>query len=1055
MTRPSPIRVAARYADLSPPLGYPGGPCHVIQRIREEVRNPDLQEKLVDNVEDGEKLSNPEAAAIYDLESDRGAGRFKKLRITPHAQYRMDQRGIIVNELRIALKSFQKAWGDDKSRQGFRWKAWEEEMARGKPIRWEDPQIKLAVVFVVNRDTATLVTAYWEGQSDPRPEDEDSCPARIAHRYAARIAGLFQPPKEMVKEIGAWALAQIAANKIGLIQGEIRKLKRHRQEESPRYDDLRRSMKALHRLLPSGKSRELFKAYQDFWQQALNNFGYTGIPKLKMQSFSGLKDPKRRDDLTRIALQAIEHAEERIEGSLSYGEREIPKQEALIKEFKAFAKAGIKPMKGNEVIQDFRVNLDDWYVGHEAIEKIQDREVQEIREMIDRMKERYEERGESPDKDLQKLFNDMLDRAQKKWNSIPVKLMQKIDSKRSRAYWHPMSHTVVIEVPAGSHPAQVERSLMVALIHELKHMGQSLMEDWLGGKDLMPRGPGPGKPSRHITTPEYQQDQEQAPAKGVRPKNLHHLDDVEFYTDLADALRRMGREMEDLDKRRKEYDNPPLTGDEKKAVFTRQIGNTSGWKREYDDLVRYIDMDPFFRTLKQHAKPKWKKAVSEGYKELFGSGSSMVRLSFRTPFVPGVQTYVTEESAKGLPSDSDSQEPDSAAALPGSAVPGGAGRDIGKFEYSTPSSDSDIKPRTLSEPGEDRGHPTNVLNNYITRRTLTSEERLVEAWEAGPPGPERQHRQKPSEQRKQNREEYKPNRNRKRMLALRRYNQFCKKNMRCMMKRKMYRDNPRRYKRRAPQDKAPGNKEAGDIILYDQENPANNEIKHPGKDVNYDAVGPTTYEFAPDEREGVPPGHELPSNETDNVPPASSRVIPDSMKEELRDSLTYMKAAATIAQIIGNTSSTVVGRAQSVRIKPYRFNPKNGFWSFHASGSKGTYIIRVKGIRKGNVKNLEKAQIKVSCSCGFFRWQGPEHWAKANRYLYGRPTGSASNPKVMDPKGHHWACKHVVAALRKARGWRFSSPETHLWDIDAEVFPDVEATLAFRVAERFAQRSKG
>lgn len=601
MPRPSPARVAARYADLNPPLGYPGGPCHVMQRIRDEVRNPKLQEKLVDSVEDGDKLSNPEAAAIYDLEVDRGAGRFKKLRITPHAQYRMDQRGIIVNELRIALKSFQKAWNDDKSRQGYRWRNWEEDMARGQPIRWEDPQIKLAVVFTANRDVATLVTAYWEGQPDPRPEDEDSCSVRV-----------------------------------------------------------------------------------------------------------GLK---------------------------------------------------------------------------------------------------------------------------------------------------------------------------------------------------------------------------------IAP-------------------------------------------------------------------------------------------------------------------TPGVQTYVTEDSAKGIPPSNDSREPDSAAPLPGSAVPGGAGREIGKFEYNTPDSSSDIKPRTLSEPGEQRGHPTNVLDNYITRRTFTSA--LVEAWEAGPPGPRRQHRQKPAERRRQNREEYRPNRMIKRRMALKRYHQFCKRNRQCKMKRELYRKHPQRYKRRAPRSvkKLPRLlKEGGDIILYDQWNPANNEIKQPGPDVNYRAEGPTTYEFRPDEREGVPPGHAPPSNQTEDVPPASSRVIPDEMKENLRDNLTYVQAApnlrvaATIGQVLSKCDSTILNRAKAVRISPYRFNPAKGFWSFKAAGSQGTYIVRVKGVRRGNVKNLDKAQIKVSCSCPFFRWQGPEHWAKQGQYLYGRPVGTASNPKVMDPKGHHGACKHVVAALSKARGWRFSSEGT-LWDQDAVVILDEDALLS-------------
>lgn len=172
-------RVAARHlmqADLMPPLGFPGGPCHVVQRIREEIRNPKLRDELIEDVERGLKLDNSAAAKVYDIEQERGGGRFKKMSIVPHAQYRMDQRGVTVPEIRLALASFSKAWMDFRSRQDPRAKRWEEDMARGEPIRWVDPAIKLAVVFLAIRDTARIVTTYWEGQSDPRPGGTGSCP---------------------------------------------------------------------------------------------------------------------------------------------------------------------------------------------------------------------------------------------------------------------------------------------------------------------------------------------------------------------------------------------------------------------------------------------------------------------------------------------------------------------------------------------------------------------------------------------------------------------------------------------------------------------------------------------------------------------------------------------------------------------------------------------------------------------------------------------------------------------------------------------------------------
>jgi hypothetical protein len=180
---PSTSRVSARYllsrrADLMPPLGYPGGPCHVVERIRREVRNPRLQKELISDVEEGGKLSNPEAAQVYDRHMEDGpGGKWDKIRIVPHAQFRMDQRQVTVPEVRLALKSFLKALGDEKSRQSPLGRRWESMLERHTPILWVDPTLDLAVVFVqLGPDIVQLVTAYWEGASDPRARGRGSCP---------------------------------------------------------------------------------------------------------------------------------------------------------------------------------------------------------------------------------------------------------------------------------------------------------------------------------------------------------------------------------------------------------------------------------------------------------------------------------------------------------------------------------------------------------------------------------------------------------------------------------------------------------------------------------------------------------------------------------------------------------------------------------------------------------------------------------------------------------------------------------------------------------------
>jgi len=83
---------------------------------------------------------------------------------------------VTVPEVRLALKTFQKAWNDERSRKSPMATRWEKDMAYGEPLLWTDPGIKVTVVFVVRGDAVTLVTAYWEGQSDPKAVGGGSCP---------------------------------------------------------------------------------------------------------------------------------------------------------------------------------------------------------------------------------------------------------------------------------------------------------------------------------------------------------------------------------------------------------------------------------------------------------------------------------------------------------------------------------------------------------------------------------------------------------------------------------------------------------------------------------------------------------------------------------------------------------------------------------------------------------------------------------------------------------------------------------------------------------------
>jgi len=179
-----------KHADLAPPLGYPGGVCHVVRRIDDEVRNPRVKDNLTYLVEEGGKLTNPEAAKVYDLDKEKGpGGPIKRVEIGPHAQYRMDLRGVTVPEVRLALKSFTKQLNDWKSRKDWQFQSHMELFRRGEPIKWTDPQVKLTVVFAASgRDQVKLVTTYWEGVKDPVSMGSGQCQVRFAASHARSIA---------------------------------------------------------------------------------------------------------------------------------------------------------------------------------------------------------------------------------------------------------------------------------------------------------------------------------------------------------------------------------------------------------------------------------------------------------------------------------------------------------------------------------------------------------------------------------------------------------------------------------------------------------------------------------------------------------------------------------------------------------------------------------------------------------------------------------------------------------------------------------------------------
>ena len=152
--------------------------------------------------------------------------------------------------------------------------------------------------------------------------------------------------------------------------------------------------------------------------------------------------------------------------------------------------------------------------------------------------------------------------------------------------------------------------------------------------------------------------------------------------------------------------------------------------------------------------------------------------------------------------------------------------------------------------------------------------------------------------------------------------------------------------------------------------------------------------------------------------PGSAKVIPEGHDFENRKA-SAVRVAAKMAEILQGIDPGIASRARGITPKMKRSDVKNTVYSFAVPGSRGdSYTVKVKGVPpSGSVRTISKMDLKLSCTCDFWQYQGPEHWAKAGDYLFGKPRGTADRPDAKDPKGRNRLCKHAVAVLDIIKKW--------------------------------------
>ena len=171
----------------------------------------------------------------------------------------------------------------------------------------------------------------------------------------------------------------------------------------------------------------------------------------------------------------------------------------------------------------------------------------------------------------------------------------------------------------------------------------------------------------------------------------------------------------------------------------------------------------------------------------------------------------------------------------------------------------------------------------------------------------------------------------------------------------------------------------------------------------------------------------------------------------------HERVAFTVGEMLKRCERKIRERAKAQKPKLARTDTKNWIWHWTV----GDHTVRVQAFKRGNSSNFPKLNLRVSCSCPFWRWWGPEHWGTKSDYQKGALQGTASYPKIRDPARWRPVCKHAYAVLDKSQrffvrpkksplrklGSRFSvdSPDS----IEVEI---VNERTAAHVAQRHLER---
>ena len=128
----------------------------------------------------------------------------------------------------------------------------------------------------------------------------------------------------------------------------------------------------------------------------------------------------------------------------------------------------------------------------------------------------------------------------------------------------------------------------------------------------------------------------------------------------------------------------------------------------------------------------------------------------------------------------------------------------------------------------------------------------------------------------------------------------------------------------------------------------------------------------------------------------------------------FIRKARTVEELLRRTSPQSVRYEGGCNARMTRATPKIGLWLFSVKcrekWSKGPYDVRFKITKGQRLKDMNKREIKTSCNCNAWKYNGSDYNSLHGQYNE-RQYSEGQVPDTRDPHRINLICKHVAVCI--------------------------------------------